>query len=808
MVHARFRACFQHLHWTMRAGPAGGISDTMTDSKLPAANCAECPLKDCGRPVAAERKSNPRFVILDEIPWKSDMQDNRPLSGVPGLRLNKAMTSAGVSRNDAHVTCAVACYPGRALKPRELQEAITACRPRLEKELADLGDLPIVAVGTQALKALYRRDMPMVAWFGYPIDNRVFPMIHPSTVQLNLLLKDLYVELWKRVRTWLDGKLEWVWPPMHIEPTDECLQALHMLAESDVVGVDVETAGTSPQFSELMCVGVGNGKVGVSLKYPVMSPAHDAALRKVLESASVKVYHNAQHDVLTLRANGFKLGGKIEDTLLLHVAAHPGLRHNLSFATAQYFAAPRWKTEFHDESELKGMEVFTKAPGEVLRLYNAKDAVMGRLLRIPLRRIVDSDPRLVKIVENLEALSEIAMDMRWRGIKIDDNARALHRAELQAAMTELENLWATEFPAWKMGKNGCHPRLKELFFEEFKIKPLRFSKKTKGPKLDTWSLQMFRAGGGPPARAAELLLRYRKASKLMSTYVDGLKTEPDGMVHPAWSIWGPITGRWACANPNVMNIPGAKEMDFGSYKVKLPGMRDMFVSRPGHTFVAADYAKLELWIVAALAGDEKLIDAWRTGKDVHAQNGQDMFKLPKVDKNQRNFAKKFVYGANYDAQAETLWSVMVTEFPETKLTHVRRLLLGWKASHPDIFRMHTKLRQFVYENGYIEIPHSGMRVYYADEKQTVNVPIQGTAAVLANRAARTIWDKGFGSWLVIQCHDELVLEVPDDKIAEAAALLKEAMEAPLELNKRQWVFPVETKAGKNWGALKEYPPKA
>jgi len=781
----------------------------MTDApKLPGAKCDECPLKLGGQLVLPERKTNPRFVILDELPWRSDMNEGRPLSGPAGMRLNKAMTTAKVSRSDAHVTCAVACYPGREVKPKEIQQAITACRPRLEKELAALGPLPVVALGTHALKSLFQKDMPIVQWFGYPVDEgRVFPMLHPAAVQFNLLLKDLYNELWKRVRLWLDGKLKWEWPDIHIEPTDAALLALQELAKSPVIGVDVETAGTSPQFSTLMCVGVGDGKRGVSLKWPIESPAHDEAMRAILSNSATKVYHNAQHDVLTLRANGLTLGGKIEDTLLLHVAAHPGLRHNLSFATAQHFAAPRWKTEFHDESELKGMDVFTNAPGHVLRTYNAKDSVMGRLLAIPLRRAIDSNSRMAKIVENLEALSIIAMDMRWRGIKIDLAAREVHRAELQAAMTELEGLWAAEYPGWKMGKNGCHPKLKVLFFEEFKIKPLRHSKKTKGPKLDTWSLQMFRAEGGKVARAAELLLRYRKATKLMSTYIEGLVVDPDGCVHPAWSVWGPITGRWACAQPNVMNIPAAKEMDFGAYKVKLPGMRDMFRARDGHVLVAADYAKLELWIVAALAGDQKLITAWKEGKDVHAQNASDLMKVEKPSKNERSFAKKFVYGANYDAMAETLWAVMVTEFPATKLNHVRKLLLGWKAAHPDIFRMHIKWRQFVYENGYIEVPHSGLRVYYADEKQTVNLPVQGTAAVLANRATREIWDRGYGQWLLIQCHDELVLEVPIGREREAAELLKSSMERPLELNGKEWVFPVEIKTGANWGVMKEYLPE-
>jgi DNA polymerase-1 len=107
----------------------------------------------------------------------------------------------------------------------------------------------------------------------------------------------------------------------------------------------------------------------------------------------------------------------------------------------------------------------------------------------------------------------------------------------------------------------------------------------------------------------------------------------------------------------------------------------------------------------------------------------------------------------------------------------------------------------VYHNGFIEIPHSGLRVYAPDDKQTVNLPVQGTAAVLANRATLAIAARGFMSWILIQCHDELLLEVPDARIDEAAQLLRETMEEPLALNGKDWVFPVEVKVGKDWGKL-------
>lgn len=786
--------------------------------KLPSANCDACPLRACGVAVPPERKSNPRLVIVGESPWKNEAAEGRPFCGASGLFLNDTLRRVGVQRSDAHVTNAVACYPGREMNEKEWKGALEACGPRLQRELDELhakGVNKIVALGGKALSKLEGRKMGIVGWLGHPLmdadeQGGVFPIMHPAAVLRNPLLKELWRTCWQRAAKWLSGPgyggLTWTKARIHIDPTDEALLALERMRTASVIGADVETGGKSPLYAPLLCLSVASPETGdaVSLKWPIESYAHEEALRALLADPAVaKTFHNKQHDLLTLESNAIVCAGVIHDTLTMHVAKYPGQPHNLSYATTQHITGPRWKSLFHDESELKGLEVFTKSKPEDLRTYNAEDSFRGALLYFALRDLVRGDVRVEKIVENLDALSDIAIDMRRRGVRVDLAKREEHRVELTESIAKVARDFALEYPEWQLGKNGAHPSLKKMFFERFGVTPLRRSKKTGKPKLDTWSLQMYRAAGGTVSRAAELILQYRKCTKLLTTYIEGLQVDPDGCVHPAWSVWGPISGRWACADPNLMNIPKAKELDLGNAgKIKLPGMRDMFVAKPGHTLVAADYEKLELWIVAALSGDEPLIAAWNEGKDVHTQNASDMFGH-KPDDNERHFAKRFVYGANYDAKAETLHAAMVTEFPKTKLPHVRKLLMAWKAKHPKIFRMHSVWRKFVYDHGYIEIPISGLRVYYADEKQTVNLPVQGTAAVLANRAARAIAARGKASWLVIQCHDELVLEVPEGQEQEAAELLRETMSAPLELpgTGKSWIFPVEVKQGKNWGAM-------
>jgi DNA polymerase-1 len=238
-------------------------------------------------------------------------------------------------------------------------------------------------------------------------------------------------------------------------------------------------------------------------------------------------------------------------------------------------------------------------------------------------------------------------------------------------------------------------------------------------------------------------------------------------------------------------------------------MRDLFCARPGFVLAEADYSQLELRIVALLSRDEKLLQWYADGVDVHTVNAKSIFGTDKPKDQQRDLAKRVVYGLNYGGSAATIWKSLVVDFPGLKLEAVEHVVKRWFEEHPAIGAWQRAQIELAQRNGFVEESISGRRQYYHDGRikptEVLNYPIQGAAGTLANKAILSI-DAAF-DWadfhLLMQVHDSTVSELRLERLDEGIAIVKRCMEQEIVLNGVKIKFPVDVKVGTNWGHMEK-----
>ncbi|ADU50543.1 DNA polymerase I [Thermaerobacter marianensis DSM 12885] len=300
---------------------------------------------------------------------------------------------------------------------------------------------------------------------------------------------------------------------------------------------------------------------------------------------------------------------------------------------------------------------------------------------------------------------------------------------------------------------------------------------------------------------AELVLEYRSLVKLQGTYVDGLAEHigPDGRVHTTFQQTVAATGRLSSTQPNLQNIPIRDE----------PGrsLRRAFVAPPGHRLVAADYSQIELRVLAHYSGDEGLLEAFARGQDVHARTASEIFGVPleQVTPEQRRVAKAVNFGLAYGQTDYGLARALRIDRADA-----RRFMDRYFERYPGVKRYMEETIRRARQHGEVTtllgrrrpVPEIRHRVYHIRqnaERVAINTPIQGTAADIMKlamiRVYRALAGEGLRARIVLQVHDELLVEAPEDEVPAVAALLRREMEGAFPL---AVPLVVDVKAGTNW----------
>lgn len=396
-------------------------------------------------------------------------------------------------------------------------------------------------------------------------------------------------------------------------------------------------------------------------------------------------------------------------------------------------------------------------------------------------------------------LARILAEMEKAGIKVDREALANLSDQMADQIHALEN--QIYFYLGKEINLNSSKQLGEVLFEEMKLPG---SKKTKSGAYSTAADVLEPLIHAHPV--IPLILEYRELSKLLSTFVDGLGKEiaEDGRVHTHFKQTLTTTGRLSSSEPNLQNIPVKSD--------RAADIRDLFVSEEGMTFIDADYSQIELRLLAALSGDENLLAAFQDNEDIHTSTAIRLFNKSEheVSSKDRRDAKtvnfSIIYGISDFGLARNL---------DISVAEAKELIDNYNLHYPKVRIWMDEQAELAKKQGYVEtilgrrryIPELKSKNFHQrkfGERAAMNAPVQGSAADLIKLAMIRVDDAikaaGIDARLILQVHDELVLEVADEAVDQVAGLLKEAMEDAMDL-----VVPlkVEVSKGKSWGNLED-----
>lgn len=518
-------------------------------------------------------------------------------------------------------------------------------------------------------------------------------------------------------------------------------------------------------------------------------PADEAGQREalhtfepVLASPSIlKVGHDLKYDRTVLRRIGLDLQGPLRDTLLAHYLLAAIDRHDLGYLANVFLDyTPIALTTLLGTDKTRSL---ADLPPETVLDYAAESADMAlRLDDILLPKLKEA--ALLPLLETCETpLAGVLLDMEQAGVRIDLAALRRFRAELEGEILRLE-LAIRDYTG--AGVNLASPKqMGEFLFGQLQLEPS--VKRTPRGQFPTNEELLLKLRDRHPV--VDLLLDWRACVKLKNTYVDRLPEhiDPrDGRIHTTFNQTLTDTGRLSSSDPNLQNIPVRSERG--------QRIRAAFVARaPGWQLLSADYSQVELRIMASMSGDERMIAAFQHGEDIHAQTASVVYGTPlsEVTPQQRSHCKMVNFGIIYGISAFGLASRL--RIPRRD---AQDLIDAYFAQYPAIKAYMEHSIEAARESGFAktlfgrrravpEIRSRNATTRNAAERIAINMPIQGTAADIIKFAmvtiARRLNEQHLRTQMILQIHDELLFDVPDDEVEAVRPLVREAMESVAQL---------------------------
>jgi len=579
------------------------------------------------------------------------------------------------------------------------------------------------------------------------------------------------------------------------------------------ISFDTETTSTDPMTADLVGISLAVEE-GAAFYIPVGHKGGEKQLpiEMVLSAlegpftdpAVKKIGHNLKYDCLVLRNCGLNPTPLSFDTMIAAWVIEPESRR-LGLKTMAEFELGVKMTHIEEliGSGKKQITMDQVAVGDVAPYAGADAEIPIRLEKVLSERLVEN--QLDKVFDEIEMpLVPVLEDMEYTGIAVDKEFFHAFSKELSDRLIEITKLMFKKV-GYEFNINSTQ-QLSKVLFETLALTPPNSSKKTKSGNFSTAAsvLEEMR----DQHDVVDLLLEYRELSKLVSTYLDALPKQINpntGRVHTSFNQTGSVTGRLASSNPNLQNIPTKTPL---GHRV-----RNGFIAGNENMLVSVDYSQIELRIVAHMANDKAMLDAFRSNQDIHATTAAAIYQVALVDvtKEQRRHAKAINFGLIYGmspfgltrttnltlAEAENFVKAYFQEFPGVKM-----YLDGIRRSAADLGYVETLLGRKRYFPQ-LKNPATA-QVRSRAEREAINAPIQGTAADILKiamiRLPEVIGEKKLGAKMLVQVHDELLLECPDDELQETIQVIQQVMESAFKI-----AIPLETDVayGKNWGDLKD-----
>jgi len=510
-----------------------------------------------------------------------------------------------------------------------------------------------------------------------------------------------------------------------------------------------------------------------------------------------KVLQNAKYDQHVFANHGITLAGIAHDTMLQSYVIESDKGHDLGQLCTRHLGLA---TIAYEDLCGKGAKQisFDQVDIERAATYSAEDSDVTLRVHNVLHPQFADEPGLSRIYHDIEMpVRQVIWQIERNGILVDADVLSRQSHEMGQKIMALE---AQAYELAGQPFNLASPKqLADILFEKQGL-PIKKKTPSGGPSTDEEVLSELALDYPLP----KLLLEHRSLSKLKGTYTDKLPrmvNAQTGRVHTSFSQAAVVTGRLASSDPNLQNIPVRSEEG--------RKIRTAFIAPEGSSIVSADYSQIELRIMAHLSGDERLLDAFAHGEDVHRATAGEIFGVTplEVGPDQRRVAKSINFGLIYGMSAFGLARQLGLERSAAQ-TYIDRYF----ARYPGVARYMEEAREAARQHGYVETAF-GRRLWFPDirssngnrrqgaERAAINAPMQGTAADLIKLAMIAVQDwlekSGSKSKLVLQVHDELLLEVPDDELMEIRTHLPRLMSQVAEL---KVPLVVEVGVGPNWEA--------
>ncbi|MCH8822918.1 MAG: DNA polymerase I [Planctomycetes bacterium] len=593
-------------------------------------------------------------------------------------------------------------------------------------------------------------------------------------------------------------------------------QLLTDAKKAGIFAIDTETDSLSTRSANLCGVSISL-KEGTGFYIPTRSPNPEdhldtetvlKHLRPLLEDKkTTKIFHNLKFDLNVFRKHKVKVVGPFFDTMIAsYIIDSNRSSHSmdvLALAILGYTCTPIRDLIGSGKKQI----TFDKVPLETASPYAAEDADITLRLYNKFNAQLDK-MKLRSLFEDLEMpLVEVLAELEWNGIKVDPLELDKQREKLQKQIDKLRTKISDAAPH---PFNPDSPRqvAAALFNSPEQDPPglgLKATKRGKtGPSTDVEVLEKLAADPSVDTPVPELIVSYRQLTKLVNTYLVALKEaiNPEtGRVHASFHQTVAATGRLSSSDPNLQNIP--IRSDVGRE------IRRAFVAEPGNVLISADYSQIELRLLAHLSEDEALIAAFVGGEDIHTQVAADVFNVdPKdVTPNQRDSAKMVNFGIVYGI---TPYGLSRRLSGEVSIDEASRIINDYKSRFARIDEFLNKCITTAQTQGYVEtmlkrrreipqISSTNGQQRALGERMAINSVVQGSAADLIKLAMvdlyRLLPNEFADARLLLQIHDELVLEAPIEQARDVEAFVKERMEAAMSL---RVPLVVQTAVSTNW----------
>lgn len=517
-------------------------------------------------------------------------------------------------------------------------------------------------------------------------------------------------------------------------------------------------------------------------------------LKEILEDESIKIIgQNFKYDIKVLKQWGIYPRGLSFDTMIAAWMIDSSTPSNMDYLAEHYL---RYKTVHFSDIVEKG-KTFDTVPIQKAAHYAAEDAdITFRLFEVLSEKLKELN--MEKIFDDIDVpLIDILSEMELAGINIDDGELAEYSVELTENLDALEK--EIYFLCGKEFNIKSTKQLQEVLFTDRKLTPI---KKTKtGYSTDTKVLQELAKEDPVP----EKILKHRTLAKLKSTYVDALPrfiNEDTGKIHTHFIQTGTETGRMSSKDPNLQNIPVRDENG--------RRIRAAFKASPGHVFVSADYSQIELVVLAHLSEDKELTEAFLSGEDVHSRTASLIFQVEpqEVTKDQRRIAKVINFGVMYGMSAFRLSNEL--QIPRGEASSFIKAYFEQYSGIRDFIDTtikkaeETKLSETLFGRiRHIHLINSRNKMEKkAAERIAVNSRIQGTAADIVKigmiRLFNELRNRDLKSKILLQVHDECILEVPLGEVDEIKKIVRESLEGAAELSVP---LRVSIETASSWGEI-------